>query len=202
MCKGAEALRIQEQIAKAEARDKVFEMMDQHSTKSESNLIKRKKPTIQLRAIEIDIWDDLLYQRHQQHLDNPSIQLLNEGRKISVDNESSYTPRRQDRRFGSQRSSIEVSGVLRQLLEQQSAPDVDIDVFDGNPLNFKYFMTLFREVVESKIEDPCGRLIDLMKYTTAEAKELIKHDIEQPANKSMRMLSIFYIEDMETNIPY
>ena len=182
MCKGAEALRIQEQIAKAEARDKVFEMMDQHSTKSESNLIKRKKPTIQLRAIEIDIWDDLLYQRHQQHLDNPSIQLLNEGRKISVDNESSYTPRRQDRRFGSQRSSIEVSGVLRQLLEQQY---------------FMYFMTLFREVVESKIEDPCGRLIDLMKYTTAEAKELIKHDIEQPANKSMRMLSIFYIEDME-----
>ena len=55
MCKGAEALRIQEQIAKAEARDKVFEMMDQHSTKSESNLIKRKKPTIQSRAIEIDI---------------------------------------------------------------------------------------------------------------------------------------------------
>ena len=91
---------------------------------------------------------------------------------------------------------------MHQLLEQQSAPDVDIDVFDGNPLNFKYFMTLFREVVESKIEDPCGRLIDLMKYTTAEAKELIKHDIEQPANKGMRMLSIFYIEDMETNIPY
>ena len=27
---------------------------------------------------------------------------------------------------------------------------------DGNPLNFKYFMTLFREVVESKIEDSCG----------------------------------------------
>ena len=23
---------------------------------------------------------------------------------------------------------------------------VDIDVFDGNPLNLKYFMTLFREV--------------------------------------------------------
>ena len=54
-----------------------------------------------------------------------------------------------DETFGSQRSSIEVSDVLCQLLKQQSAPDVDIYVFDGNLLNFKYFMTFFREVVES-----------------------------------------------------
>ena len=72
---------------------------------------------------------------------------------------------------------------MYQLLKQQSAPDVDIDVFDGNPLNFKYFMTLLREVVESEIEDPCGRLTCLIKYTTGEAKELIKHCIEQSANK-------------------
>ena len=45
--------------------------------------------------------------------------------------------RRGDQTFGSQRSSIEVSDVLCQLLKQQSAPDVDINVFDGNPLNFK-----------------------------------------------------------------
>ena len=57
--------------------------------------------------------------------------------------------RRGDQTFGGQRSSIEVSDVLCQLLKQQSAPDVDINVFDGNPLNFKYFMTFFREVVES-----------------------------------------------------
>ena len=68
-------------------------------------------------------------------------------------------------------------------MKHQSAPDLDIDVFDGNPLNFKYFMTLFREVVESKIEDPCGRLTRLIKDTTGEAKELIQHCIEKPANK-------------------
>ena len=70
-----------------------------------------------------------------------------------------------------------------QLLKQQSAPDVDIDVLDGNPLNFKYFMTFFREVVESKIEDPRVRLTRLIKYKTGERKELIKYCIEQPANK-------------------
>ena len=68
-------------------------------------------------------------------------------------------------------------------MKHQSAPDLNIDVFDGNPLNLKYFMTLFREVVESKIENPYGRLTRLIKYTTGEAKELIKHCIEQPANK-------------------
>ena len=35
----AEALRIQEQMAKTEAKAKVFEMMDQQSTKSEADLI-------------------------------------------------------------------------------------------------------------------------------------------------------------------
>ena len=39
-------------------------MMDQQSTKSEADLMKRKNPTIQSRAIERDICDDLLYQQH------------------------------------------------------------------------------------------------------------------------------------------
>ena len=60
---------------------------------------------------------------------------------------------------------------------------MDIEVFDGNPLNFKYFMIWFREVVESKIEDPRGRLTRLIEYKTGETKELIKHCIEQPINK-------------------
>ena len=44
-------------------------------------------------------------------------------------------------------------------------------------------MTLLREVVESKIENPHGRLTRLIKYTNREAKELIKHCIEQLVNK-------------------
>ena len=92
-------------------------------------------------------------------------------------------PRKGDQTFGCQRSSIEVSDVLCQLLKQQSVPNVDIDVFDDNPLNLQYFMTLFRELVESKIKDPCGRLTHLIKYKTGEAKQLIKDCIGQLANK-------------------
>ena len=172
-------------MAKAEAMATVFEMMNQRSTKSKADLIKTKKPTVHSRAIERDICDDLLYQQHQKHLDNPKTQLLNEGQRRSVDNESSYsyTTRRGYRTFVSRKSSIEVSDFLCQLLKQQSAPHVYTDGFDGNPPNFKYFTILFREVVEIKKEDPRGTLTCLIKYRTGEAKELIKHCIEQPANK-------------------
>ena len=48
--------------------------------------------------------------------------------------------------------------VLCQLLRQQAAPEVDIEVFDGKLLNFKYLASLFKEVVEMKVDDPKGRL--------------------------------------------
>ena len=69
------------------------------------------------------------------------------------------------------------SSVLCKLLQQQAAPDVDIDCFDGNPLNYHYFMALFCEIVETKIQDLRGRLTRLLKYTVGEEKELIKHCI-------------------------
>ena len=47
-----------------------------------------------------------------------------------------------------------ISSVLCKLLQQQAAPKVDIDCFDGNPLNYHYSMALFCEVVKTKIEDP------------------------------------------------
>ncbi|XP_057294388.1 uncharacterized protein LOC130622946 [Hydractinia symbiolongicarpus] len=64
--------------------------------------------------------------------------------------------------------------VLCELLLQQSAPDIKIDPFDGNVLDFQYFMTTFEAVVETKIKSNKGRLTRLINYTTGEPKELIK----------------------------
>ena len=47
-------------------------------------------------------------------------------------------------------------------------------------------MTLFKEVVESKIDDPKGRLTRLIKYTTGDAKELIKHYVQLPSNEGFK----------------
>ena len=77
-------------------------------------------------------------------------------------------------------STREPSDILYKLLQQQAAPEVDIEYFDGNPLNYHYFMALFSEVVETKIDDPRGRLTRLIKYTMGEPKELIKHYIQLP----------------------
>ena len=48
------------------------------------------------------------------------------------------------------------------------------------------YMALFCEVVETKIEDPRGRLTRLLKYTVGEAKELIKHCIYLPHGKGYK----------------
>ena len=64
--------------------------------------------------------------------------------------------------------------VLCKLLREQGAPVADLDVFTGNPLDYKYFMKSFEEVVEQRIVDSRGRLTRLMKCTGGEAKELIK----------------------------
>ena len=42
-------------------------------------------------------------------------------------------------------------------------------------------MKVFKEVVEKRIEDPRGRLTGLIKYTTLEAKDLIRHYFQQPS---------------------
>ena len=78
------------------------------------------------------------------------------------------------------------SDMLSKLLRLQPAPDVDIEIFDGNVLNYHYFMALFREVVESKVDDSRGKLIKLIKYTSGDARELIKHCIQLPSNEGCK----------------
>ena len=75
------------------------------------------------------------------------------------------------------------SDALCKLLQLQAAPEVDMEQFDDNPLNYHYFMALFAEVLETKIEEPRGRLTRLIKFTTGEARELIKHCIQLPHNR-------------------
>jgi hypothetical protein len=71
---------------------------------------------------------------------------------------------------------------MKQLISLLTAPDADIDVFSGNPLDFRYFRTTFRESVEKKVPDSRGRLTRLLKYTTGDAKDLIKHCIYESAD--------------------
>ena len=59
--------------------------------------------------------------------------------------------------------------MMCKLLSQKSAHNVEIDVFDSNPLEFNYFMSVFDKMVRSKVVDPTIRLTRLIKHTKAEA---------------------------------
>ena len=49
-----------------------------------------------------------------------------------------------------------VTEMMCERLQQQAAPDLEIDIFDGNSMDFHYFMAVFKEVVENKVTDPRG----------------------------------------------
>ena len=72
-------------------------------------------------------------------------------------------------------------GLLMSMIQQQAAPDVELECFDGNPLEYNHFVDLFTEVVEKWIPEPKGRLLRLLKYTKGEAHDLIKHCVQEPS---------------------
>ena len=76
--------------------------------------------------------------------------------------------------------------MLCTLVREQVAPQVTIEPFHGNPLNFAYFLLMFTESMEKKIEDPMGRLTRLIKCTTGEAQELVKHFINDKPEQGYR----------------
>ena len=75
----------------------------------------------------------------------------------------------------------EMSKMSCSLLQQQPGLDVDIQTCAGDPLEYHFFMSSFREAAEHKIVDPHGRLVWLLKFTDDEAKETIRHCFQQPS---------------------
>ena len=72
------------------------------------------------------------------------------------------------------------------FLQQQAAPHGYIEKFDGNPIIYQYFMSIFNEVVDDRIEDTRRRPIRLMKYMEGEPKELMKSSVQQPTHIGYR----------------
>ena len=62
----------------------------------------------------------------------------------------------------------------------QSASKIETETFRSDPLEYHYFISMFRiSMVDLKIDDPHGRLVKLLKYTEGEARDTIKHCIQQ-----------------------
>ena len=94
----------------------------------------------------------------------------------------------------------DITSMLCNLLKQQSAPDVGLDVSDGNPLQYHNFMTLFHELVEKQIDDPRSRLTRLIRYTKGDPKDMIQHCVQQP--RSVGYKNAEKIFDQKYGNPY
>ena len=70
-----------------------------------------------------------------------------------------------------------------EMLNYMQAPEVEIDRFDGDPLEFLYFINNFQQAVETKIRDERGRLRRLLKFLSGEPKELIKSCVYLPSDR-------------------
>ena len=69
---------------------------------------------------------------------------------------------------------VYVLNQMTELIRNIQAPEVEIDKFSGDYLQFNIFLATFIEAVESKIDDPRGRLTRLIKYLDGEPKDLVQ----------------------------
>lgn len=190
--------QLQEKIAKSEAKMAAYKTFTSNQHGDVSNYDKFKEETCRYKNATFGSKDlnnhhhagDENYQDSNPSLSRAVGDVFNSlGRSNVSANQPDVTNFQQDdddelhstfsRKHESTRDQ-DLAAALRDLLLQQGAPDGDLDIFDGNVLKFKYFITTFEEMVEKRIKDPRGRLTRLIKYTRGEAKELIKGCIQKP----------------------
>ena len=184
----AELLRPEEEMAKAEARVKTYEE-EKLEAKVQSEKLVVTEESGKTRKCT---WDGPLLTEQRDQRKNYVILRDRHRRDKKTDNKESIEMTTQSAlNIVSQNEMINqsyhdagippsctdgIERMLYKLIKEQSAPDTGIEEFDANPLNFYYFRSMFRETVE-KIDDPHGRLTQLIKYTCGEARELVKNFI-------------------------
>ena len=76
------------------------------------------------------------------------------------------------------RNQKNITEMMCEVVRQQTTPELEIDIFDGNPMDFNCFMEVFKEAVGNKVTDSRGRLTYLIKFTKREADETAKNCIQ------------------------
>ena len=77
---------------------------------------------------------------------------------------------------------VNLNEMMCRLLQQSNAPEVKIDCFEGDSMEYQYFMATFKEAVENKFSDNRSRLTRLIQHLRGEAKELVRHCVQEPSS--------------------
>ena len=171
----AEQLRVQEKLAKAKARSEVYEAMERKGSEvDKSEIIRGSKVDTVIGQQEIIHKHQVKSAAADNNIQAPTGKISNHYEKDGKATSKSTMKKN--------KYTEELSPMMCNLLRHQSAPNVEIETFRGNPLDYHYFMSVFKKAVEYKIDDPHRRLVRLLKYTEGEARETIKHYIQQPVD--------------------
>ena len=188
----AKMLQIQGEVARAKARARVYEdythIQSRASTKDEEEpdevieekyINRRQRLTTATEELDHRSCDQLAT---CDKTSEQKMKTVQRKPKVRIEDPEPTADRRGPTKTahkseGNQKDTVV---MMSKLIRQQAAPDVDMDIFSGNHVDYHYFIAVFEEVVEKKIDDPQGRLTRLMKYTYGEPKVMIKHCIQQP----------------------
>ena len=171
----AEQLRVQKKLPKAKARSEVYEAMEKKgSGVDKSEIIRGSK-------VETVIGQQEIIHKHQVKSAVVDNNIQTPTGKISHHYKEDGRAKSKST-MKNNKNTKELSEMMCNLLRHQSAPNVEIETFTGNPLDYHYFMSVFKEAMEYKIDDPHRRLVQCLKYTEGEARETIKHWIQQPVD--------------------
>ena len=172
----AQLLKKEQEIAKMEAMEKVYA----ESTYSQGvSITKGRQPTAKLETKkETDTTVEKRTQRDHELDANASEPPLKKSRRPDIKDQS------------------DLQSAVVEMIKLQTAPKPDLDTFSGDPIDYPYFKASFKEVVEKAVQDQRGRLTRLIKYTTGDAKDLIKHlvhaDDESCYDEAIKMLDLEY----------
>ena len=190
----AKMLQIQREVARAKARARAYEdythIQSRASTEDEAELDevieekyinRRQRLTTATEELDNRSCDQLATcdkTREQK------IKTVQRKPKVRIEDAEATADKRSPTKTArkSEGNQEDMVGMMSKLLRQQAALDVDIDIFSGEPVDYHYFIAVFEEVVEKKIDDPRGRLARLISYTEGEPKEMIKYCIQQPVS--------------------
>ena len=144
----ARKLKIREELAKAKAR------LSAYHDKPADNIQIKQESAQQRCDYQREKVSSARYQKQQAKSYNED-QLQNGwdkfDQRIKEKEDKSYQKTSGKKLLGVQDDCI--SEMMCRLLSRQSAPEIEIDVFNGNPMEFHYFVAVFKEVVEKRVDD-------------------------------------------------
>ena len=109
--------------------------------------------------------------RKYQH--NDHTEQINARQSVNDDINKNENQKLEGDKNNSCRSTDDINKMMCNLLLHQSSPDVEIETFKGDPLEYHCFLSVFTEATEKKISDPHGGLIRCLKFTEEKQRKAL-----------------------------